>query len=89
VLKSMFGPKKRYETREWKSLRCNEHENLYSRNIITKFNMIKGHDVGTAYSAHGKMSTAYKLSSNNLNGRDYLEELDVDTRIILKCILEK
>jgi hypothetical protein len=37
----------------------------------------------------GDMRNAYKILVANLKGRDHLEELDVDARLILECILEK
>jgi hypothetical protein len=36
----------------------------------------------------GRMRNAYKFWLENLKGRDHLEELRVDGRIILECMLE-
>ena len=37
----------------------------------------------------GESRGAYRIWRKNLKGRDHLEDLDVDGRIILKCILKK
>jgi hypothetical protein len=37
----------------------------------------------------GEMRNAFKLWSENLKGRDHLEDLGVEGRIILECILGK
>jgi hypothetical protein len=38
---------------------------------------------------HGNYENAYKILVENPEGRRYLEDLDVDGRIILECILGK
>jgi hypothetical protein len=60
-------------------------------NIITRSNTIQLRDIQWAEGIvlRGQMSTAYIVSQKNLNEKDHLEELEVDTRIILKCILEE
>jgi len=37
----------------------------------------------------GKKRGTYRVQWKNLNERDHLEDLDVDGRIILKCILKE
>jgi hypothetical protein len=37
----------------------------------------------------GEMRSEYKILVRMPKGRDHLEDLDVDGRIVLKCILEK
>jgi hypothetical protein len=37
----------------------------------------------------GEMANAYKILLENLKGRDHLEDLGIDGRIILEYILEK
>jgi len=37
----------------------------------------------------GEMRNTYKISSENLKGRDHSEDLGVDRRIILEWMLEK
>jgi hypothetical protein len=37
----------------------------------------------------GELRNAYCISVGNLKGRDHLENLGVDGRIILECILGK
>jgi len=45
--------------------------------------------IGGACSMHGNYENAYKILVENPEGRRYLEDLDVDGRIILECILGK
>jgi hypothetical protein len=45
--------------------------------------------VGGACSTHEKYKNAYKVWSENLHGRDRLEDTGVDGRIILKLIFEE
>jgi hypothetical protein len=42
---------------------------------------------GRACSAHGEMRNAYKFESEKLKIRDHMDDLGMDGRIILKCIL--
>jgi hypothetical protein len=44
--------------------------------------------IGRACSTHGIMRNS-KLCSENLMGRDHFEDLDIDSRIILKEVLQK
>jgi hypothetical protein len=37
----------------------------------------------------GEMRNAYEVLSENLKGRDHLENLGVDGKMILECILGK
>jgi len=37
----------------------------------------------------GEMRNAYKIWSEKLKGRDHSEDLAVDRRLILQCVLEK
>ena len=46
--------------------------------------------MGGAYSMHGSDNKLNLYNqSKNLNGRVYLEDLGIDGRVILKCILKK
>jgi hypothetical protein len=45
--------------------------------------------MGRACSHIGEIRNAYIFWSGNLKGRDHLEDVGVDGRIILDCMLEK
>jgi hypothetical protein len=71
-------------------------KNIFMRSfivyILTKYyldNQIKGNDMGWACSAHGKIEMHTKFWLGSLKGRDHLEDLAVEGRMILIWILEK
>jgi hypothetical protein len=45
--------------------------------------------MGGACSTQGEMRIVYNIFVGKPEGRDYLEDLGVDGKIMLKCILEK
>jgi hypothetical protein len=73
-------------TEYWRKPRNEEIHDLYASPSI-RINQIKDLELGEAYSTHGKMRNAYKIMVVNLKGRNHLEYLRVDGRIILKRTL--
>lgn len=47
--------------------------------------MKKRYEIGREYSMHGKRN-AYKILVQKLKGRDYLEKLDIDGKVVLRWI---
>jgi hypothetical protein len=46
-------------------------------------------EMGVAYGTYGKMQNGCKHLVGKYDVKDHLEDLEVDGRIILKCILRK
>jgi hypothetical protein len=81
----IFGPKGLEVAGGWRRLHSEESHNLYaSQNIIRVLKSGRIRWVG--YVACMQMRIAW---SENLKGRDHLEDLGIDGRIILDWILEK
>jgi hypothetical protein len=68
----------------WRRLHNEEFQNVYaSPNIIGKIKCKRMRWAGHVARV-GEMRNAFKISSENLKGRDHSEDLGVDGRIILK-----
>jgi hypothetical protein len=64
---------------------------ISSLNVLTINRMKKSRSMRRAgHVVHmGKMRSGYKVLVGKLEGKRHLEDLDIDGRIILKCILWK
>jgi hypothetical protein len=74
MLGTIYGLKREEVTAGYRKVHEELH-NLYSSSYIIK--MIKEDDMGRTCSMHRRDENAYKLSEN-LKGRDYLEDLETD-----------
>jgi hypothetical protein len=89
VLRKIFGPKGEEVAGGWRRLHNEELRNLHSSsNIIRMITSRKMRWAG--HVAHvGGVRNSYIILVGNLKGRNHLEGLDVDRKIILKWILWK
>ena len=86
LLRKIFGAKMEEVTGDWRKLQSEELYDLYCSadiiRVLTSMRMRHGANIGE------KMN-AYKFWWGNLNERDFLENLVIDGRVIVKCILKK
>jgi hypothetical protein len=50
---------------------------------------MKEGEIGGTYSTEGKIRNAYRILSDNLDGKSHFRDLSVVWRIVLKCILKR
>jgi hypothetical protein len=81
LLRKIFEPKRDEITGKWTRLQNNELYGLYSSPRV-----IKSRKMRWAGMCH---IGTYRVLVGHLGKRDYLEDLDVDWRIILKWIFKK
>jgi len=89
VLRRIFGPKRDEATREWRKLRTEEPNDLYSSPNIVR--VIKSRRMRwmrcVACMGRGEAHTGFLWG--NLKERDHLEKPGVDGRIIIRWIFRK
>jgi len=74
MLKRIFGPKREEVAVDWRRLHNEELHNLYtSPNIIMVIKLSRMRWVGSV-ECMGEMRNAQKIWSENLKGRDHLED---------------
>ena len=88
VLRRIFGPKRDAVTEEWRQLHNEKLDDLYcSPNIIRVIKSIRMRWAElVAHMGRGEKQTG--IWWENPRERDYLEDLDVDRRTLLKCIVK-
>jgi hypothetical protein len=89
VQRRIFRPRRGEEGRSCRRLHSGELQNLYdSPDIIRMIKSRRTRWTGEC-STRGKCENAYKIFVGNLKGGDHSEDVGVDGKIILKCILGK
>jgi hypothetical protein len=84
----IFEPKREEVSGGWGRLHNQLHNLCTSPNTVWMFKKRRVRWVG--HVAHlGEMRNAYKILSDSLKGRDHLEDLGMDGKIIFEWILEK
>jgi hypothetical protein len=82
VLRRIFGAERAIVTGGWRKLHNEELDNLYtSPGIIS--DQIKEDEMGGACGVHGRDE---KCKMESLKGRDHLEGLGIDERVVLKRV---
>jgi hypothetical protein len=88
VLKRTYGPKREEVTGGWRRLHNKDLHNLYAspniRVIISRRLHWMGHVV-----CMGELRNPHRILAENVNGRDNMEDLHVDGRILLEWIVGK
>jgi hypothetical protein len=88
VLSRIFGPKRNEVEGVWRRLHDEELHTLYaSLNII---GVIKENEMGGMCSTYGRDEKCIQYSGwKNLKGKDCLEDLGIDGKVILEWIIGK
>jgi hypothetical protein len=88
MLRRIFGPRTWKVTGGWKKQHDEELHNLYASKYIIQ--VIKSRRMRSVrHVAHVEGVNAYKVLAENLKGREHLEDLWVDGKILLEWILGK
>jgi len=91
VLRKIFGPKKDDETGEWRKLHSDEVRDLHSSTKHLSSDQIRKNEVdGTCctYEAEDRCIQSFGEEAS-MRGRDHLEDLGIDGRIILRLIINQ
>jgi hypothetical protein len=88
VLWKIFGPKRDEVTGEWRRLHNEELHNLYSSPNIVQVIKSRGMRWSGVWHVWGKVEVRTEFWWRNLTTRDYLEDLGIDSRIILNWIFK-
>ena len=86
VLRRIFGPKRDEVTGQWRKLRNEELNDLYSP---TNVRVIKPRRWAGHVARTGESKGVYRVLVGKSEGRDHLEDPGINGRIILRWIFRK
>jgi len=89
VLRSIFGPKRKEETGEWRKLHYEELNDLYSAPNIIRVIESRRMEMDGECSTYGGEDIFIEDLVGNLRERDHSEDPDLDGRMLLKWVFKK
>ena len=89
MLKKIFGPKGEELTADKRKFYIEEIRNLHFSPKVIRVTKSRGMRLAVHVARMGEKRGAYRVWWGNLKERGHLEGLDVDRRVILKCILKE
>ena len=91
ILRKPFGPKRKGKAGDWKKLHNEETHNCYSLTIVTRVIKLRGVGCDGWDMSHvgGEVKLTQEFCGGKLKNREYLQDLVVDGRIILKRIFKQ